>query len=265
MELLLAFEEAQGLSRLSETLGKDPSVVSRGLQRIAETQPVLVKVKGRWELTPLGRQTNVLTRNFIDSQKKLFPAVPKIDSSYRNLLKHSVLIVINAQVGLQDPTLMGRNNSEAEENISRLLDHWRIQKRPIIHIKHVSDNPNSIFYRGSSGSHFLPAAVPLENEKVLEKMKASAFVGTGLEDELKIIEPTSLVLVGFTANECIDATARDAATVGFTALVVSDATAMFDLHGPDGKLLKAERLHKLTMAHINAYYGQVVQTTEIIL
>jgi nicotinamidase-related amidase len=36
------------------------------------------------------------------------------------------------------------------------------------------------------------------------------------------------VLVGFTANDCIEATARDSFEKGFNTYVVGDATAMFD-------------------------------------
>ncbi|MNL66180.1 Isochorismatase family protein [compost metagenome] len=70
--------------------------------------------------------------------------------------------------------------------------------------------------------------------------------------------------MGFTANECIDATARDAAALGFLTQVVSDATAMFDMQGPNGKLLKADRLHKLTMANLNAFYAKVLKTSDLI-
>jgi nicotinamidase-related amidase len=70
--------------------------------------------------------------------------------------------------------------------------------------------------------------------------------------------------VGYTANECIDATARDSTKLGYTTYVVSDATAMFDLRAPDGKLLKADRLHRLTMANLNAFYAKVIQCSDLL-
>jgi nicotinamidase-related amidase len=261
LELLLAFEQSQGLAHLAEAMAKDPSVVSRGLQRIAEEYPVLVKVKGRWELTPLGRQTNELTKSFIADHTKL---LAKASKSTATAAQNSLLVVINAQTGLLDATQLGRNNSEAEKNIAALLSHWRKSKRPVLHVKHVSDNPASIFYRQSPGCEFLPEVSPLKNEDVLEKTKSSAFAETALEEKLKELEPENIILVGFTANECIDATARDAAALGFTSFVVGDATAMFDLRGTDGKLLKAERLHKLTLANLNAFYAKVIQTADLI-
>jgi nicotinamidase-related amidase len=264
LELLLAFEDSKGLTVLAESMRRDPSVISRGLQRIAEEHPVLVKVRGKWELTPLGRETNELTRTSIASYRNLLstPVQPQIAKKYSS--NKSLLLIINAQVGLLDSTQLGRNNSDAEKNISNLLNHWRKNKRPVVHVKHISDNPHSMFYRNSAGSEILPELKPLNDELVLEKTKSSAFAETSLEDQLKQFEPEEIVLVGFTANECIDATARDASSLGFTSYVVGDATAMFDVRDPMGKLMKAERIHKLTLANINAFYAKVIQASDLI-
>ncbi len=264
LTLLTAFEETKGLAKLAESLMRDPSVISRALQRIAEDFPVLVKVKGRWELTPLGRQVNEQTRNFSLALDELLKsqANPKAQT-HHFFDEKSVLLVINAQVGLLDLTQEGRNNSDAEKNIVHVLAHWRKNKRHVIHVKHISDNPGSIFYKGSTGSDFLPNLGPQSNEEIIEKTKSSAFSETNLSDLIKSLEPSAVCLVGFTANECIDATAKDAAALGLTSFVVGDATAMFDMRSPDGKLLKAERLHKLTLANINAFYAKVIQMSEV--
>ncbi len=134
----------------------------------------------------------------------------------------------------------------------------------IFHIQHISENPISIFFRSSSGCEFLPSCTPQSGEEIIEKTKSSAFSETQLETRLKELEPDKIILVGFTANECIDATAKDAAALGFASFVIGDATAMFDLRGPDGKLIKAERVHKLTLANINAYYAKVIQTADLL-
>jgi nicotinamidase-related amidase len=264
LELLLAFGESAGLAALAESMGRDPSVISRGLQKIAEDYPVLVKVKGRWELTPLGYQVNAATKEAVTSYQKLLTKKPESKTNKKYLSKRSLLIIINAQTGLLDATQPGRNNTEAEKNISKLLNYWRAQKRPVIHVKHVSDNAGSIFYRKSSGCELLPGLQAIEGEVILEKTKSSAFAETELETRLKEMEPENLFLVGFTANECIDATARDASSLGFESFVVGDATAVFDVRSPDGKLLKAERIHRLTLANINAFYAKVIDVADIV-
>ncbi len=265
LELLLAFENATGLGHLAELMARDPSVVSRSLQRIAEGYPVLKKVKGRWEITPLGVQLNQRTRIYLGDQAQLF-FDSKADKKL-NLPKVSedaVLVVINAQNGLLDATSEGRNNLEAEKNIARILEFWRAKKRRVVHVKHVSDNPQSIFFRDSAGCSFLNSAQPKDGELVLEKTKSSAFVGTGLEAILNKESVASVVLVGFTASECIDATARDAAALSLDVFVVGDGTATFDLRDPSGKLVKADRIHKLTLINLNAFYAKVLNTSDLL-
>lgn len=265
LELLLAFETSQGLNHLAELMAKDPSVVSRNLQRIAEDQPVLVKVKGRWELSPLGLQVNEQTRAYLTKHSELLAS--SFEGKNHKSVKfsdNSVLIVINAQNALLDATLEGRNNSVAEQNIANILQHWRSKKRQVVHVKHVSDNPSSLFFKSSKGSDFLETLAPQNQETIIEKSKSSAFSETALAEILDKDSGANIVLVGFTANECIDATARDAAALGFATFVVGDATATFDLRDSAGKLVKAERIHKLTLANINAFYAKVIDTSEVL-
>jgi len=266
LELLIAFEHASGLSHLSELMARDPSVVSRNLQRIAEICPVLKKEKGRWTLTPLGKQLNQRTKIFLEEKAKLFSQVePRSELAEPDVGDDTALIIINAQNALIDATKEGRNNLDAEKNITRILGYWRQRRRRIIHVKHVSDSLESMFHRDSDGCKFLSSVVPLGDEIVIEKMKSSAFFGTSLEDVLNQNSISNIVLVGFTASECIDATAKDSAALGFTAFVVGDGTATFDLRDPSGKLIKADRIHRLTLANINAFYARVVSTEEILV
>lgn len=265
LELLLAFEQAKGLGHLAEVMAKDPSVVSRNLQRIAEEYPVLIKAKGRWTLTPLGLQLNQKSRIYIEDQEKLLKPSNKLNESKSSMFNgEPVLIIINTQNGLFDETQKNRNNSEAEENIARLQQIWRTKNRKIIHVKHVSNNPESIFYKHAAGCDFIDSLKPIENELILEKSKSSAFTDTKLIDYLNQESFTDIVLAGFTANECIDATAKDSTVFGFNTFVSSDATATFDLRDMTGKLVKAEKIHRLTLLNINAFSAKVLTTNEIL-
>ncbi|RYZ79100.1 MAG: isochorismatase family protein, partial [Proteobacteria bacterium] len=182
LELLLAFENALGLNDLAEKMGRDPSVISRGLQKIAEEYPVLDKVKGRWQLTQLGRNLNALTTAQLSEHHALLNS----HAISRKLVfsmatPSSALIILNAQKGLLDSTLPGRNNSEAEANIGKLLNYGRSHGLRIVHVKHLSHKPESIFYSGSAGADFLDELTPLPGEAVIEKTKSSGFAETDLE------------------------------------------------------------------------------------
>jgi len=70
-ELLLAFETASSLEKLSKVLSKDISNLSRSLNKIAAKLPVIEKQNNRWQLTELGKRLNQHTRDSIQFQKTL--------------------------------------------------------------------------------------------------------------------------------------------------------------------------------------------------
>jgi nicotinamidase-related amidase len=266
MELLLAFEVSGSLERLAELMAKDPSVISRNLRRLADEWPVLIKSAGRWQITPLGRQVNSMSREYQSRLNALTGVLKKRKwgSSPFAFSQQSLLVVINAQKALQDPAYGRRNNSEAERNILKLLNYFRSEKRSIAHVKHVSDNPASFFYTASSGTDFIPALAPKEYEAVFEKAKASVFSAIGFEKYARSLKVDSLILTGFTAGECIDATARQGHDLGFKIIIIADATATFDIKGPKGKLHKAEKIHKGTLAVLHSLFAEVVETDVIL-
>ncbi len=70
-QLLLRFESRPSLEGLAEILGRDPTVISKQLKRISEKTDFLMKVSGRWNLTPNGRAFNLLTSDFLHAQRSL--------------------------------------------------------------------------------------------------------------------------------------------------------------------------------------------------
>ena len=70
-ELLLAFETASSLEKLSKALSKDISNLSRSLNKIADKMPVVEKQNNRWQLTEVGKRLNQHTRDSIQFQKTL--------------------------------------------------------------------------------------------------------------------------------------------------------------------------------------------------
>lgn len=260
----MAFERSPGLSDLARYLAKDPSVISRNLQRLAESQPVIQKLKGRWALTPLGINVIARTKSFVEDLNAWMPQARATTSLLNPISAHAALVIINAQVGLLQPTVAERNNLEAESNIAALLAAWRRAKRPVIHVRHSSSSPRSSFFKDSPGFSFIPSCVPAADELVFDKNQASAFSGTSLAQALEQHGIDALFLTGFTANECLDATARHASEYGFVTHVVGDASASFDVTGPDGTLHPADRIHRLVLANMNAFFAKVVLTKDLI-
>lgn len=264
LELLLAFESHQSLQDLARVMAKDPSVISRGLQQLAEAYPVLIKVKGRWQITPLGAKINAQTKVFLSEIEPYLQAASEPVKSSQSPFKGAALIVINGQNALLNPNLGNRSNNDAEKNIKKLLERWRLKGDPVFHVRHVSDNSTSAFASGSQGAEFIPELAPQNHEVAIDKRKSSAFTDTSLLRELNQQHIQTLVLTGFTANECIDATARQASEFGFSTYVVGDATASFDISGHDGNLYPAERIHQLVLANLHALCVNVVSTAGVL-
>ncbi|MBP7018637.1 cysteine hydrolase [Candidatus Saccharibacteria bacterium] len=174
------------------------------------------------------------------------------------------LLLIDVQVGFDDESWGKRNNPTAEKNISKLLETWRNNKFPVIHVKHDSSNKESPLYPGSSGNEYKSVAIPKDGETQITKNVNSAFIGTDLEQILLDMEANRLVIVGLTTDHCVSTTTRMAANLGFSCIVANDATATFERKSYDGKHYDADTVHELALASLNDEFCEVLSTDEII-
>jgi nicotinamidase-related amidase len=180
------------------------------------------------------------------------------------LSSNTALLIIDVQQGFDNPKWGRRNNPDAEANISNLIDLWRSEKRPVIHIQHCSVEPDSPLRSELPGCQFKPEAAPIEGEPVFKKTVNSAFIGTKLELYLRDNRIEQIVIVGLTTDHCVSTTTRMAGNFGFKVLLVSDATATFDRRGPDGKEYMAENIHAIHIASLNDEFCSVITTDSLI-
>jgi nicotinamidase-related amidase len=175
-----------------------------------------------------------------------------------------VLIIIDVQKAIDHYSWGRRNNPDAEHYISKLLSRWRELELPIVHVQHLSTEPNSSYRPNQEGCEFKKEVKPLPGEKVVQKNVQCAFVGTDLEDYLRTNGYQQLVIAGVITNNSVEATARIAGNLGFDTIVVSDATATFDKQDLRGKWHVAETVHALALANLSGEYA-TIQTTEQVL
>lgn len=173
---------------------------------------------------------------------------------------NAVLLLIDVQKGFDEPGWGQRNNPHAEANMTRLLAAWRVGGRPVFHVQHLSVMPNSPLRPDKPGCAIKDEVSPLADEPIFQKHVNSAFIGTGLEADLRSKKLDTLVIVGLTTPHCVSTSARMAGNLGFHTYVVSDATAAFGLTGPDGTAYSAETVHALSLATIHNEFAEVVDT-----
>ncbi|MFF7710672.1 isochorismatase family protein [Pseudomonas sp. NPDC007930] len=172
------------------------------------------------------------------------------------------LILIDLQQGMQAPSLPPRNNPQAETHALRLLSAWRVAGHPVVHVRHISRQPGSVFWPGQPGCEFQPALAPLPGEAVFEKNVPCAFATSGLERWLRVRGQAQLVFAGVSTNNSVEASVRSAGCLGFSAWVVGDACFTFDLRGAEGRHWPAAEVHAQALANLALDYAQVVGSAE---
>ena len=204
--------------------------------------------------------------------------------------ERSALAIIDMQVGYTDPDnvrgswmrhqhpeihryFFGRI-AEAEENLVRLLAHFRDRERPVIHVTFGWREPDrsdlrlaahrgkpewagtesdlAPFQVGGSMHRIVEPLSPLSGEAVLNKTSHSAFTSTEIEAVLGAAGAQQIVIGGWATNACVGLTARDAADRGFETFLVEDACAAF-----------TSASHEATVADFGWLYGAVATTLDL--
>lgn len=170
------------------------------------------------------------------------------------------LLIIDMQVGMAWPSAAVRNNLNAERTIASLLENWREGTKTIVHVRHISRTLGSPFWPGQAGAEFQSELAPLSSEHVVEKNVPDAFINTGLERWLHARAIKSVVIVGVSTNNSVEATARTAGNLGFRTFVVSDATFTFDKKDFNGIHRSAEDVHAMALANLDGEYATVIDS-----
>lgn len=181
------------------------------------------------------------------------------------MAEKTALIIIDMQKGMQGPSLPARNNPAAEDNIARLHLAWRASGHPVVSVRHISRSPQSVFAPGQSGVEFQERFLPLPSEHVVEKNVPDAFINTGLERWLHARDIRHVVLVGVSTNNSVEASARTSGNLGFSTVVVSDATFAFEKRDLSETLRSAEDVHQMALANLHGEYAEVRNTEEVLM
>ncbi len=180
-----------------------------------------------------------------------------------NLHSSAALLIIDMQQGINHPKLGPRNNPQAEANMLQLLQAWRRTQRPVMHVRHFSVSPGSVFWPQQVGVEYQPAFLPLEGEAQLQKQVPDAFCDSSLEQWLNDQGIRQVVIVGVVTNNSVESSARSGGNLGFEVIVPHDACFTFDQADFFGTPRTAQEVHAMSLANLHGEYATVLATEDI--
>jgi len=181
-----------------------------------------------------------------------------------NMETNAALVIIDMQKGMNEAKLGRRNNPDAEQRIHELLNAWRQTRRPVVHVRHISRTPGSVFWPGQPGCEFQEALAPLPHEHLVEKNVPDAFIASGLERWLHVRGIRQMVVTGVITNNSVEATARSGGNLGFDVIVPRDGCYTFDQTDLDGRLWLAQEVHALSLSNLAMDYARVMGVEDIL-
>jgi len=191
----------------------------------------------------------------------------------------------NPQVGLlemlgrEQPAIASYVTDRIERvmlpNIGRLIDAFHAGGREVVYTRHGALLPDgrdliarrrqrntdaedqtgrtALWSRGTFEHEIVRGLEPRADDLVVDKNSSSPFNGTGIDQLLRNLGVTTLVLTGTATDMCVETTARDAADRGYDVVVVEDATATY-----------YPRHHVAALSAIARVYGQVWTSHEVL-
>lgn len=156
------------------------------------------------------------------------------------------------------------NPDQALEKIKIILDFFRQENRPVIHVQHINTRPDATFFLpNTTGVQIHLDLTPQPQEHLIIKHTPNSFYQTELLNTLKQKNIGSLTVCGMMTHMCIDTTVRAAKDHQIPVRLLYDACATKDLTIMD-KLIPAATVHNAYMAGLNGMFAQIWRTESYI-
>ena len=170
------------------------------------------------------------------------------------------LVVVDVQKAFADPVWGRRDNPACEENIGALIAGWRERGLPVVFVRHDSVEPGSTLAPGTPGNAFQDV-IEGEPDLLVAKSVNSSFHGEpSLQAWLDGEGIETIYVCGITTNHCCETTARVGGNLGYDVRFVLDATHTFDRPDPEGEIVPAEVIARVTATNLHGEFATVVDT-----
>lgn len=149
-------------------------------------------------------------------------------------------------------------SKEAAIKAKSILEKFRKENLPIIHIQHISTYPGATFFLpNTTGVEIHVDVYPKDGEKVIQKNFPNSFRDTELLQHLKSLNISDLIVCGMMTQMCVDTTVRAAKDLGFNCTLIGDACATLDLEIGEEKV-NARDVQLAYLAGMNYVFADVI-------
>lgn len=177
----------------------------------------------------------------------------------------SALLVIDMQDYFCNPTSHAyfKDSTNIISNIYQIISVYRQKHHPVIFTRYAllrDEIPGAmgrwwkdILYDDNEMSNIITPLYPLGNEIVIRKTQYSAFYETNLDQILKKLRVTNIIITGVLTHLCCETTARDAFMRNYDVFFIADATAS-----------DKKNLHNASLRTLSDGFATLVTTKEVI-
>jgi nicotinamidase-related amidase len=171
----------------------------------------------------------------------------------------TALLIIDIQNDYFPGGAMELTASEAAATqAAKLLDAFRRESRPVVHLQHISVRPGATFFLPETAGAAIHESVRAgANEPVFQKHFPNGFRDTPLLEHLRDRRISRLVIAGMMTHMCVDTTTRAAADLGFACCLAHDACATRALSF-NGVEVSAEAVQTAYLAALNGPFAKVL-------
>jgi nicotinamidase-related amidase len=168
------------------------------------------------------------------------------------------LVVVDVQRGFEDPSLGPRDNPQAEENIAKLIDAWRYRGDPLVFVQH--DWQGGPLERGTPGFELKDVVAGEPDLRIVKDVHSSFHGDVDLDAWLRERGLDAIAVCGIQTNACCETTARIGSDLGYDVWFILDATHTFDKATPDGEVVPAAEIARMTGINLQDEFAEVVTT-----
>ncbi len=174
---------------------------------------------------------------------------------------HTALLIVDVQLGV----FMRKHHDGLEiyreeallENINALIRKAKAANAPVVYVQHMyTDNP--LMEKGQPLWEVHPDIKPEQDDIIIEKHYADAFYDSALDDTLKKLGVTDLVLTGLQTAYCVDTTCRRAHSLGYKVFLVSDGHSTWK-----SDILTAEQIICHHNEVLGSQFAELLKTEDV--